>query len=249
MTTSIRSSSLRRTLPLAACALAAAAYFAAPAHGADSSTTAPTAPKSATKPAGPASSAPAATPALRRGDIKVIVVKADESFKPQGDATSSDKSGGKGGGHGATAGNKNMSTSSDVVYAVTVRNTTKAPVKGLTLEYHFYNETIANNNGVATTDLSDVSSTETLDLDPGKGKDFLTQPIPVAFSATYSGGGGGGGKKGSISTKADQSTTTTKLLGYHVEVRYNDKVMDSKDDPSDVKDRVDKINKQNSGGK
>ncbi len=149
--------------------------------------------------------------------------------------------GGKGGKGGQQAAKplSSISTKSDLTYVITLRNNSKIPAKNVAVEYHFYNRTSNTTNGLSTYSIEDVTSTENLDVDPGSNKELVTQPIShedsmsVAGGANSGGGGGGKGRSKSMSTPIT-TMTNTSVMGWHVEVRYNDKIIAHRDYPDNL---------------
>ncbi len=223
MTTPVRSLPSHSTRSLAVCALAATACFAAPARAADD--------------------APPAPPAAKT--IGVRVTKNDIKFQP---SKAGAENGGGSNGKVASAGNQNTDLQSQLTYTITVTNSAKVPAKGLTVEYHFFNKTVNTNNGNSSYSLDDITSTESVDVAPGKTATVVSLPIPQNATTTVSGGGGAsksGGKGGKgVSASPTQSSSITTLLGYRVEVRFGDKLILAKSsDPMDLQQKVDQLNK------
>jgi len=232
MTTPSRSISLPSAFLLAACAFAFAVYSSVPVRGADSS-----------------------GPVLPKNSFAIDVNKVDEKLLVPDPATSkgSGGSGGKGGKKsntvaggaqgGHSVGSQNLDNHVDVTYAITVKNRSGIAVQNLAVEYHFYNVTVNTVNGLTTTTIDDITSTENVDIDPGKSKDVITQAVPkvstVKDTRTVNPSRGGG------RTTPTQTSTTSNLLGWHINVLYNDKIISERHSPDDLKDKIDRINKQN----
>ncbi len=191
----------------------------------------------------------------RKGAITISVSKADAKIKALSAGTSgsggkSSKGGyganGDGGGKGGTmtpTGYRNLNEEADVTYAITVKNSSHQPVKNLAVEYHFYNKTVRTTDGISDPPkIDDITSVENVDIDPGKSTDILTQPIPNASNASSSIPASAARSK--TRTSPSQSSTITNLVGWHIEVRFNDQVVAKTDEPFDLKDRLDQINKQ-----
>lgn len=224
-----RSYSPRSTLVMAGFALVTAASLARPALAAD---------------------APAPVP-----NISIVdVVKGDDKIAAQAPTqptTSNNSNNAKGGSNGKggtpTANTRTMTTKGDVTYIIKLRNGSKFAAKGVQVEYHFYNRTTNTNNGVSTYSISPVESTESVDIDPGKVAEVQTQPISHANTQSQSGGasaGGGGGGKGGKGGKTVsspvQSSSITSVLGWHIEVKFNDKVIKKLDYPDNLQDLLKK---------
>lgn len=137
------------------------------------------------------------------------------------------------------------STKSDLTYVISLRNNSKFPAKNVEVEYHFYNRTTVTTNGIGTSNIDDITSTENLDIDPTSNKDLITQPIshedtmgagPDTSNSSSSSGGGGGGRGGrnKLTASPISTSTITAVMGWHVEVRYNDKVIAHRDYPDNL---------------
>jgi len=226
MTTPTCSRSLHSKLLLAACTLATSAYFASPVRADD---------------------APAQPPP--KGSISIGVKQT--AVKVQAPAASTNGTNGtsKSSSHGfgpPAPPSDTQAAENDLTYTITVKNNAKVPAKGLTLEYHFYNRKMQTDNGVTTYSLDDITATQNVDIDPGKSVDVVTQSIPQQASSTVTqaqSSSYGFGSKGS--NKPAQSFTNTKLLGYTIVVKFNDKAITPvKSDPADLQDQLDKLKKQ-----
>jgi len=226
MITPHRSSSVRFTLLAGSCALVLAAYSAVPLFA-------------ATPPPDP-------VPA-----VSLVVNKTSETSTTKAPSAASASRNNSSTVNGRTnpmtmgrptQQNQSSSASSNVTYTITVRNTGKIPAKNLVVEYHFYNKTTTTDNGKSTYSVEDITSTENVDVDPAKTKDIETQAITHASSMSSSSGNsnnsGGGGRRnvGATQSSGGGSSSTTALLGWHVEVRFNDKIIRQVNQPDNLQD-------------
>ncbi len=235
MNTPVRTHSIRSALVMSGLALVTASYLALPAYAAD---------------------APATPPAPVPNVTIVDVTKGDSRNIPQAPATtaSSSNNNSKGGSNGRTSGNGGSGNTSsrslitakgDTTYVIKLRNGSKFAAKGVTVEYHFYNRTTNTNNGVSTYTIEDIPGNENVDIDPGKLYELTTQPISHSNSVSQSGGatqGGGGGRGKGATSSPTQSSTITAVLGWHIELKFNDKVIKKLDSPDNLQDLLKKYN-------
>jgi len=137
---------------------------------------------------------------------------------------------------------------SQLIYTISLRNLSSFPANGLTLEYHFYNKTTANNAGVSTITVEDVTNTQTLDL-PVNGKmDVKTTPINHDVKQTYSQSTGTSGgtnsagtkKKGGSMTLSSGQTdvTTTRVMGYVIVLKSGSTIVKTLLSSDDIVDQV-----------
>lgn len=135
---------------------------------------------------------------------------------------------------------------SQVVYTISVRNLSSFPAKSLSLEYHFYNKTAANNAGTTTITVDDVTGTQNLDL-PVNGKmDIKTTPISHDVKQTYTQSGSGNAasagtkKKGGSTTLSSGQTdvTTTRVMGYVIVVKTGSTIIKTLLSNDDIVDQV-----------
>lgn len=131
----------------------------------------------------------------------------------------------------ALAARRKVSTKGEVPYIITVRNGSEFPAHNVVLEYHFYNRTADISNGLANYTIDDITSTEYLDIAADKSRDITTEPIPYEDTETTAAAGGGRTRNVGGSTM-----TITSLLGYHVELRYNDKLISQKEFPDNLQE-------------
>jgi len=135
---------------------------------------------------------------------------------------------------------------SQLVYTISIRNLSSFPANNLTLEYHFYNKTTANDAGVTTISVADVTSTESLSLPVNSKRDIQTIPISHEVKQTYaqstSGGTNTAGtkKKGGSSTVSSGQTdvTTTRVMGYVIIVKSGGTIIKTLLSDDDIVDQV-----------
>jgi len=174
---------------------------------------------------------------VKKNDEKVVQPPKPAAAGASGSAGRGATAGGTGRG---LAGSKSLgSSTTDVTYLISLRNTSMVPALNLEVEYHFYTKTATTTNGETTYDIEDVNSIENVDLDVHKAKDIVTQPIALvdnqstASSKSLSSGAAARGKgKSSVIS----SSVITSLLGWHVEIRFNDKIIAHKDSPDNLQD-------------
>jgi len=121
----------------------------------------------------------------------------------------------------------------DVTYTITIHNNAKFSAKNLAVEYHFYNKTVMTTNGIATSTLDDITSVENVDIDSGKNAIITTRGIPYQDSQASNGSATGRGGKGA---RTSPSITQTYVLGWHVEIRFNGKIIAHDDYPDNLQD-------------
>lgn len=129
----------------------------------------------------------------------------------------------------AASARRTSSSKGEVPYIITVRNGSEIQANNVVVEYHFYNRTANISNGIADYTIDDITSTEYLDLAPGKSKDVMTQPIPHEDTESTAAASGGRTR-----TVGGSTMTITSLLGWHIEVRYNDKLVVKKEYPDNL---------------
>ncbi len=180
------------------------------------------------------------------------VKKGDDKVAPPAPAATGRGTGNNGKG-GASGGNNNSSvpkgakmlssTKGDLTYIITLRNTGKIPARNVQVEYHFYNKTVVTDNGLSDPPtITDITSTENIDIDPGKMKDVQTQSIPHENTQSQMNGATSGGGRQKVTTSSTYSSSVTSVLGWHIEVRYNDKVLQARDQPDNLQDLLKKYN-------
>jgi len=141
-------------------------------------------------------------------------------------------------------------TSTDTVsgslfYTITVRNLAEAPVKGVTIEYHFFNKTLTTaSNAPSTVSLDDITSSSTIDLDANGRKTIESLDIPK--NITNSSKAANTSKKG-VSTPGYSSSSVTSVMGWVVYIKKGDKVVHTITSSDNVLDDVAKIRKSSGG--
>lgn len=227
MSVSLPQHPLRFTLVLAGLALAAVGYGTIPA------------------------SAAGADPSLPAVSILEVKKGEDKPAVPastsKGSGTAGRGSGGNrnsGGSSGGARGAKVISaTKGDLTYIITVRNNGRTAAKNVQVEYHFYNRTVVTDNGLSEAPtITDISGTENVDIDPGKMKDIQTQSIPHENTQNQNAGTSSGGGRTRTVTSGTYSSSVTSLLGWHIEVKYNDKIIQKRDEPDNLQDLLKKYN-------
>jgi len=136
---------------------------------------------------------------------------------------------------------------SQLVYTISLRNLSSFPANNLTLEYHFYNKTTANNAGVTTITVQDVTSSQSLDLPVNGKSDIQTIPISHDVKQTYaqstSGGTNTAGTKkkgggGTTLSSGQTDITTTRVMGYVIIVRSGSTIVKTLLSDEDIVDQV-----------
>ncbi|HVU36888.1 MAG TPA: hypothetical protein VHC95_01000 [Opitutales bacterium] len=119
------------------------------------------------------------------------------------------------------------SKNQDTRYLVIVHNQSKFAAKGVVVEFHFYNRTTVTTKGKAESTLDDITTTtEPGDIEAGKALQLMSGNVHTEDTQ------GQGGKAGANNFRV------TSLLGWHVEVRLNDKVIAHKDSVPNLADMV-----------
>lgn len=225
MNTPARPSSVRSTLAMTGLAIVTAAYFALPAYAA------------APDPAMPTIS----IVGVNKGDDKV---KLTPIAPAKNSGNNNSNSSNSRGGNNTSNSSRTTTTKGDVTYIIQIRNSGKIPAKGLTVAYTFYNLTTNTTNGESTNVIQPITGSESIDLDPNKVKDVETVPISHSNTQSLSSGSnnssGGGGRGGRTMTTPTSTSSITKVLGSHVEVLYNDKVLKTRNEPDNIDDLVKK---------
>jgi len=174
-------------------------------------------------------------PAVVRGDVTVSVDKGQSTSQRKADPATTG---------GSKNGSINDGVSGSIIYTLTVRNLSDGPVKGVTVEYHFFNKTTSTSSGnPATITLDDITSTSTIDLDGNGVKAIPTSAIPK--STTNNSTPSSYNKKTGVTTPGTYSSINTSVLGWVVYVKKGDKVVHRYTSSDTVLDEVAKINKKN----
>jgi hypothetical protein len=149
---------------------------------------------------------------------------------------------------------KTTSDRGEVNYTISLHNFSTYPAKDLVVEYHFYNITRSTGKSSASNPvITEVKATETLDIDPGKTRDVETKPVPYemtqvqtttttpygyAVSPVDTATNGYTVTPNNVKTTNSTNSTNTTMLGWHIEIRYNGKVIKTDDQPSDLPDKL-----------
>lgn len=226
MNTLVHSRPVRTALLAGGLALVAGCYFSLPALA-----------------AGIDPSLPSVTiSGVKKGDDKVPASAA----AGKGTGTSKGTTGSRGAAANSSVpkGAKLLSaTKGELTYIITVHNNSRVAVKNIQVEYHFYNKTTVTDNGILTDKptVTDITSTENIDLDASKSKDIQTQPIPHENTQIQTAGQSSGNGRTRVTTSSTYGSTITQLIGWHIELSYNGKIIQKTDDPTNLQDLLKKL--------
>ncbi len=158
-----------------------------------------------------------------------------------------------------TAVSDKTTSAGEATYTIKLHNFSKFPAKDIVVEYRIYtiSRNIDNQYAAAPT-VGEIQATEKATIEPGKDYALVTKPVPFEMSQTQTTTTTGTPVNGvttlyrqvlpngetvyttpnNVSTTSSTASTSTTVLGWHVEVRYNGKVIKSTDEPGDLPDKL-----------
>ena len=113
---------------------------------------------------------------------------------------------------------------------LTVRNVGEGPIKGLTINYHTYVQTINSGGDNSGTTMSDTTGSATIDIPVGGKVLVKTTPIDKSTTSTAH----SNSSKGVKSTSATMSMTS--IAGWEAEATYNGAVIKREAQPKNIQD-------------
>jgi len=168
-------------------------------------------------------------------------VKRTQTKTTSTSAADSSNNGGGFGGMGKQGGGVN-SNSNEIYYIITLSNNSNFAASNVEVDYAIYNRTHTTTKGSTTTTYDPQTGTETVDIPANSSKDVETSKVShTEQTAAKSGGskyGGMGGGKGS------STTVNQDIAGVWVQAKIGDNVLQTYEDPMDIKSKMDEKLKQ-----
>jgi len=143
------------------------------------------------------------------------------------------------------------STTSDVVYTITVTNLGHDTTPNLEVDYHFFNRITDHTNGGSSMTVDDITGTENIVV-PVNGKKLIQTTAITKATSTVSAAPAGAKNTGArnsrtITATAQTTTNSTALMGWYIVVKTAGVVIFKKGSDPDILDKVAQINNRNSG--
>jgi len=143
------------------------------------------------------------------------------------------------------------SSSSDVVYTLTITNLGHEATPSLDVEYHFFNRTTNHTGGSSTMTVDDITGTESVVIPVNSKKQVKTTNIPKSTSTVSAAPTGTKNTSARTSrtliTTAQTTTNSTAVMGWYVIVKAAGVIIYKKGSDIDILDKVAQINNKNSG--
>jgi hypothetical protein len=166
-------------------------------------------------------------------DVKKTQTKVTEtnSTDDQGDDN--------GGGGGPTV----NTAKSEIYYIITLHNNSNFAASNVEVDYSIYNRTRVTDNGQTTSTVDPITGTENVDIPANSSKDVETSKVPhqvqQASLNTRRSKKGGNGKPPSV--------TVQDIVGIWAQVKIGDTVVQTYEDPMDIKAKMDAKDQKSSG--
>ena len=158
-------------------------------------------------------------------------------------ADSQNNGGGGGGGMGGKKGGGVNSNTNEIYYIITLSNNSNFAASNVEVDYAIYNRTHTTTKTSSTTTYDPQTGTETVDIPANSSKDVETSKVSHT-EQTAGTSGSGGGKRGGGGGKGNTTIVNQDIAGVWVEAKIGDNVLQTYEDPMDIKSKMDEKMKQ-----
>lgn len=175
-----------------------------------------------------------------------IDVKQTSTKPTETDTTDQQNNNNNGGGN--NRGGQTVNTrSSEIYYIITLHNNSNFSASNVEVDYTIYNNTRVTSKTGSTVTVNPVTGSETVDIPANSSKDVETDKVPheIQQASTTNGNNRRGNNNNNNQAKP---ITTQSIAGIWVQVKIGDSVLQTYEDPMDIKAKMDAKAKGGSSG-
>jgi len=168
--------------------------------------------------------------------------------KTQTKVTESDNSDQQNSDNGGNSGTPIVNTAkSEIYYIITLHNNSNFAASNVEVDYTIYNRTRVTSKGQTTTNIDNITGTENVDIPANSSKDVETTKVPHQVQQATN-KTNGNNRRGGNGNKTPPPVTVQDVAGVWAQVKVGDTVVQTYEDPMDIKAKMDAKDQKSSGG-